>query len=44
MGLSEKYKIAAGVIDLEFLAEKCPKGFAPFAKEIQSRIGSLISN
>jgi hypothetical protein len=42
MRLSEKYKTAAGAIDLGFLAERCPDGFAVFRKDVETRIVPLF--
>lgn len=42
-GLGSKYAAVAEKVDLGLLGRKCPKGFAPFAKEVQTRILPVVS-
>lgn len=41
-GLGEKYAAIAGVVNLELLEKRCPKGFKPFADDVRDRIGSVV--
>jgi hypothetical protein len=38
----EAVKIARGITDLDLLRQRCPIGFAPFAREVEERIAPLF--
>lgn len=40
--LGEKYAAVVANADLERLKKTCPKGFQPFAAEVESRLGSVV--
>lgn len=42
-GLSARYAAVAETVDLELLRKRCPKGFAPFANEVETRILPVVS-
>lgn len=41
---SEKDKIALAIMDTELLRSRCPKGFAPFADEVEKHIKPLFDD
>ena len=43
-GLRDKYATVAQNVDLDLLSKNCPKGFEPFAQEVESIIHPAISS
>ncbi len=43
VGLGPKYAVVAEAVDIEMLEERCPRGFAPFAKEVREKIAPVLN-
>lgn len=44
LSVDEKDRIALAMNDLELVRQRCPKGFAPFAEEVEQRIRPLFQS
>ncbi len=42
--LPEKYAAVADSVDIDMLKKQCPKGFKPFAEEVEQRVAPLVKS